>query len=121
VTQRIELDDLGAAIAARGAAAYLVSIGDERPHVVSVAVEVLADASDDGAPRLRVGAGRTTPRNVAVRPAVTLLWPASDEHPDLSLLVDGTATVDDPPDTITIEVTGAILHTTTPSGPDRRC
>lgn len=122
MTMRIELDALAAVIAERGPVAYLVTIGADRPHVVSVAVTVVdGDGDGDGGVRLRVGAGRTTPRNVAARPAVTLLWPLTAEFADHSLLVDGTATVDPDGTTLTIAATGAILHTATPSGPDRRC
>ncbi len=111
---RIEPDAIAAAVEERGAAAYLLTLGDERPHAVSVAVEVV-----DGG--LRVGAGRRTSANVAVRPAVTLLWSLSAAHPDHSLLVDGEASVDPGGATITVVPTSAILHVATPSGPDRRC
>lgn len=95
------LDDLPAVVAERGPAAYLVTAGDERPRVVSVA------ATWDGA-RLVVGAGRRTAANVAERPAVTLLWPADVAHPEHSLLVDGRAVVEG--DTIAVVPEGAILH-----------
>lgn len=117
MSTRIDLVDLPDAVAARGPAAYLLSIrsdGDPAPHVVSVAVEVVGD-------RLRVGAGRTTSGNVGRHAAVTLLWPASARDPDHSLVVDGVATLDPEGATISIGPTGAILHVTTPSSPDRRC
>jgi hypothetical protein len=114
VSIRIEPDAIAAAVGERGPAAYLLTIGEDRPHAVSVAVSVI-----DGG--LRVGAGRRTSANVAERRAVTLLWPLSAEHPDHTLLVDGEASVDDEGATITVVPTAAILHVATPSGPDRRC
>lgn len=116
MSRRFEPHELPAAIAERGSAAFLVSIGDTRPHVVSVAVEVLTDPV-----RLRVGAGRSTPANVAARPTVTLLWPAAGTDPDHSLVVDGDAETDPDGTTVTIVPHGGVLHTTEPSGPDRRC
>lgn len=117
MSRRFEPAELPAAIAVRGAAAFLVTVGETRPHIVTVAVEV----ADGDPPRLRVGAGRTTPANIARDPAVALLWPPGDADPDHSLIVDGTAHVDPDGATIMIEPTGGILHTTEPSGPDRRC
>ncbi len=111
---RIEPADIAAAVAARGPAAYLLTSGPTRPHAVSVAVTV----TDGG---LHVGAGRRTAANVLERPEVTLLWPLSADHPDHTLLVDGTATLDAGVATITVTPESAILHVATPSGPDRRC
>ncbi|CAN5731758.1 MAG: pyridoxamine 5'-phosphate oxidase family protein [Iamia sp.] len=99
----VDLDDLAVAVAERGPAAYLVSAGETRPRVVSVAVSWA-----DGA--LVVGAGRRTAANVATRPEVTLFWPAGADHPDHSLLVDGTATVDEAGEAITVAPSSAILH-----------
>lgn len=117
MSTRIDLVELSDVVAARGVAAYLLSVGgshDPAPHVVSVAVEPVGD-------RLVVGAGRTTSGNVGRHPAVTLLWPLSAESPDHSLVVDGVATLDPGGATISIRPTGAILHVATPSSPDRRC
>lgn len=117
MSTRIDLTDLCDAVAARGSVAYLLSVGgdhDLAPHVVSVAVEVDGD-------RLVVGAGRTTSGNVGRHPAVTLLWPLSPDFPDQSLVVDGVATLDPDGATISICPTGAILHVSTPSSPERRC
>lgn len=100
----VALEDLAAAIAGRTAQAYLVSIRDERPHVVSVAPE----AQDDGT--LVVGAGRRTSLNIAERPEVTLLWPVDDGDPKHSLLVDGTAAAGSDGEQLVITPTGAILH-----------
>lgn len=119
MNRRFEPSELPEAIAARGADAFLITIGETRPHVVSVAVEVIDDSSRS--PSLRVGAGRTTPRNIARNPAVTLLWPAANPEGSWSLVVDGTARADEDGTTITITPIGGILHTTQPSSPDRRC
>ncbi len=99
----VVLADLPAAVAARGPAAYLLSSGEARPRVVSVAA-----SWDEGS--LVVGAGRRTAANVAERPEVTVFWPAGGDHPDHSLLVDGTATVDEAGETITVAPSSAILH-----------
>lgn len=101
----VPLDELAAAIGRRTGQTYLVSIRDERPHVVAVTPTV----RDDGT--LVVGAGRRTSLNVAERPEVTLLWPVDDGDPKHSLLVDGTATAS-PGDDETLEITptSAILH-----------
>lgn len=99
----VTLEDLPATVAERGAGAYLISTGATRPRVVSVAA-----TWTDGA--LVVGAGRRTAGNVAERPEVTLFWPADPAHPDHSLLVDGTASVDEAGDVITVVASSAILH-----------
>lgn len=111
---RIEPADIAHAVLERGAAAYLLTSGETRPHAVSVAVAI----TERG---LQVGAGRRSAANVADRPQVTLLWPLSVDQPDHTLLVDGTATLDEAGATITVTPESAILHVATPSGPDRRC
>lgn len=100
----VELADLPGRIAARTAQAYLVTIRDQRPHVVSVAPA----GGDDGT--LVVGAGRRTALNVAERPEVTLLWPVDADDPKHSLLVDGTAAPGADGETLVITPTSAILH-----------
>ena len=100
----VALDRLAATIAERGDLAYLVTVGEQGPRVVSVTVVV----DHDGA--IAVGAGRHTAANVAVRPQVTLLWPAGGTDPKHSLLVDGTASASDDGERLLIVATGAILH-----------
>lgn len=100
----VELDDLPGRIGTRTAQAYLVTIRDQRPHVVSVAPA----GRDDGA--LVVGAGRRTALNVAEHPEVTLLWPSDAGDPNHSLLVDGTAAPGADGETLVITPTSAILH-----------
>jgi len=100
----VELDDLPAKVATRTGQAYLVTIRDERPHVVSVAPA----PQDDGT--LVVGAGRRTALNIAERPEVTLLWPTDEGDPKHSLLVDGTAAPGPDGETLVVTPTSAILH-----------
>lgn len=111
VSTKVDLADLPAEIVGRGPAAFLTTMGEQRPHIVSVAVV------DDGSGVVSVSAGRSTARNVAERPGVTLLWPFDAEHPGFSLLVDGTGTLTDNGERLTIEVTGAILHRAGGRGP----
>ncbi len=100
----VELDDLPVRIAGRTGQAYLVTIRDSRPHVVSVAPAAGVDGE------LVVGAGRRTSANIAEHPEVTLLWPVDDGDPKHSLLVDGTAAPGDDGETLVITPTSAILH-----------
>ena len=83
MTETVELEGLRDRVAEYGPAAYLVTIGDDGPHVVSVVVTL-----EDGT--LTMGAGRTSRRNVAERPVATMLWPAGPDGA-YSLLVDGEA------------------------------
>ena len=99
----MKLEDLAGVIAERGPDAYLVTVRDTRPHIVAVSV-----ACRDGL--LVVGAGRRTAINIEDRPLATLLWPVSPEHPNHSLLVDGTARRSDDGEWLIITPTGAILH-----------
>ena len=98
----VPLEELAGVVADRGPMAYLVTVGEAGPRVVSVSARVHTDGT------VRVGAGRHTSANVAVRPAVTLFWPVDAEHPKHTLLVDGTAAVAG--DEIVIEATSAMHH-----------
>ena len=96
--------DLGSQVRAHGPSAQLVTVAaDGKPHVVAVLVEV----ADDRAAGLTVPAGSTTRDNVAVNPAVTLLW-AAPPGQDHSLMVDGVAAVDG--EAVVITPTSALLH-----------
>lgn len=99
----VALEDLPGVIAERGADAYLVTIRETRPHVVAVGVAIRSGL-------LVVGAGRRTARNIADRPEVTLLWPVTPEHPNHSLLVDGTGALSADGEWLEITPTSAILH-----------
>ena len=95
----VSLDQLRDEVARRGDAAFVVTIGDEGPHVVSVRVAWEGD-------ELVAGAGNRTAANVAERPAVSLLWPSSFD--DYSLIVDGSASAAD--GSLRITPVRAVLH-----------
>ena len=99
----VSIEDLPGVVAERGADAYLVTIRDDRPHVV--AVTVTWEQSN-----LLVGSGRRTGMNIVDHPKVTLLWPTSEQDPKHSLLVDGTAHLSDVGEWLVITPTSAILH-----------
>lgn len=105
----VALADLAEAITSRGPVAYLVTVSDGGPRVVSVGVEVGGDPHP-GTVTLTVGAGRHSAANVGDHPQVTLFWPVDADHPKHTLLVDGTATVTSDGDRISISPTAAVLH-----------
>lgn len=82
----VELRDLAGRIEEYGPVAFVVTVGERGPHVVSTQVSVEGSA-------LVTGAGRTTSANAGARPRVTLMWPPVAAKPDYCLLVDGDATV----------------------------
>ena len=96
----VALDQLRDEIAARGDAAFAVTVGDGGPHVVSVRLAWDGDV-------LVGGAGSRTAANVAARPSVTLLWPG-ETFTSFSLLVDGTAAVVD--EQLRVTPAKAVLH-----------
>jgi hypothetical protein len=97
---RVPLEALREQIETVGPDVFLLTVSDgTSPHAVS------AEVRWDGE-QLVVGAGRTTARNVAAAPAVTLLWPATGR--DYSLIVDGSGAVDG--DVVRITPERAILH-----------
>lgn len=99
----VDLAGLTERIAEFGPAAFLVTVGDDGPHVVSVWVAT-------GETALEMTAGRGTRANVAARPTVTLVWPAPPGGA-YSLLVDGTARVLPGDDgTVTVEPAKGVLH-----------
>lgn len=115
----MELADLAQTIAERGPAAFLVTVRETRPHIVSVKVSIAIPPPTAGAgagagaicgPVLVVGAGRRTAANIAIHSQVTLLWPYSPDHPGHSLLVDGTAVLADDGEQLVITPQSAILH-----------
>ena len=82
----VAIDDLAAAVEQYGWA-YLLTVRDDlRAHIVAV-----TPAWDGTALVMEVG--RTTARNAAVRPSITLCYPPS-ESDGYSLIVDGDATVE---------------------------
>jgi len=101
----VPLDGLRAAIAERGHAAYLLTVTpDARPHAVHTPVRWEGDL-------LTADVGKRTAANAVHQPAVSLLFPvrAADDY---SLIVDGTAVVDEQPEGHRLRITPskAILH-----------
>lgn len=107
---RVELPDLPNEIVERGPAAFLLSsVMDSRPHAAHLSFEV---AAADGQVELRASAGRTARGNIGMRPAVSVLWPATKSNSH-SLIVDGEARLDGD-DHVIITATSAILHRPAP-------
>lgn len=107
---KVELGELAGKLAGYDVA-YLVTVSDDaRAHVLSV----WPDATDAGI--VVDGVGRHTQANAAAHPDVTLVFPPT-EAGGYTLLVDGTAAVDDT--TVTVSPTKAILHRPA-AGPDGR-
>lgn len=103
---RVQLTDLPKEIVERGADAFLLSsVMDSRPHAAHLTFDV---AAAEGQVELRTTAGRTARGNISNRPAVTLLWPATNSHSH-SLIVDGEGRLDGEEHVI-ITATSAILH-----------
>jgi hypothetical protein len=95
----VYLADLRAEIDRRGDAAFAITTGEAGPHVVSVRVAWDGDV-------LTGGAGNRTAANVAARPAISLLWPASFD--DYSLIVDGDGAAVD--GVLRVTPSRAVLH-----------
>lgn len=102
----VAVEDLPAAIADRRLA-YLVTVGEGVAKVV--AVDVVAD----GERLVLAGVGPGSRRHVAEQPAVTLVFPPVDVH-EMTLLVDGTATVPTDDDVVVV-ARRAVLHRPAPS------
>ncbi len=85
--------------------AYLVTVDDEgRPRILAVTPRWV-----DGAVVV-AGLGRSTRVNVSARPEVTVLWPPAAADSEHTLIVDGTARLDDDETTAIIAPGAAILH-----------
>jgi len=106
----VSLGALGGQVEQFGAWPYVLTVSkDGRPHAVSV--EMAWDGSV-----FRGSGGRGTTANAAERAeAVTLLWPPF-EPGGYSLIVDGTASVDD--GVLTLTPVTAVLHRTGPPRED---
>jgi hypothetical protein len=101
VSVPVELERLPAETDRYGPFPYVLTVSaDGRPHAVSVAV------SWRGA-TLAAEVGACTAANAAGRPDVSLLWPPP-ERGGYSLIVDGTAEVDD--GALRLTPTKAVLH-----------
>jgi hypothetical protein len=108
----VPLERLRAAIEERGNAAYLLTVSDDAgPHAVHCAFAWDGD-------RLVADVGRRTAANATARSTVSLLYPVRTAG-DYSLIVDGTATVDER--RVAVTPTKAVLHraavTPDPSAP----
>ena len=84
---------------------FLVTSSSEPAHVVSLAV----DWSGGGVMRLAVGEGRAA-RNIAAGSSPVAVFPpgGSGERANYSIIVDGTASLED--GLLTITPTGAMWH-----------
>jgi hypothetical protein len=101
----VDVTDLAAHVADRGAVGYLLTTSDDlRPHATALAFTL------EGA-TFTCDAGNRTVANVGARPNVSLLWPARDDG-DFSLIVDGDARVtgDGPDRRVVVTATRAVLH-----------
>ncbi len=106
----VPLDELAAEVR-RWGFCYLLTVSEgERPHLLALHPEVVGP---EGATRLRfdAGGGRAC-RNAAERPDVTLVFPPVAFSEGMSLVVDGSATVDGA--TIDITPTWAVRHRPAP-------
>ncbi|MEP7202232.1 MAG: pyridoxamine 5'-phosphate oxidase [Ilumatobacteraceae bacterium] len=79
---------------------YLVTSGEDRPHLVAVKPSVVAGG-------LRFETGRSSRVNVVRNPLVVLMFPPPTTD-GMSLLVDGGAEVDG--DGVVVKPTWAVLH-----------
>ena len=87
--------------------AYLLTVSDDgRPHAVAVTPRLV-----DGV--LRASIGRRSGLNASARPdAVSLVWPPA-EVGGYSLIVDGSAIIED--ETIAVTPTKGVLHRPAPA------
>lgn len=105
----VELDAIPEQLA-RFATAYLLTTSGTQVKAVAAAPVVEGEL-------LRVpGPGRGSLANAEAQPAVTLLWPPTDETEPagFTLLVDGAAARDG--DDLVVTPTGAVLHRPAGSG-----
>jgi hypothetical protein len=111
VSVPVELEALVEQVAAMPAGAFVMTAGaDGQVHVVSAAPRCDGDG-------IHVRVGRTTRAHLAVNPAVTVLWPRTDDG-RYALIVDGTAAGDIDSDELRIAPTSAILHRLPDAGDD---
>ncbi len=101
----VPLDGLRAAVAERGTSAYLLTTADDgRPHAVHLPFAWDGD-------RLVAEVGKRTAGNAAARPGVSVLY-AVRTADDTSLIVDGTAVVEEggAKPRVLVTPTKAVLH-----------
>jgi hypothetical protein len=114
MTLKVELDKLREVVEGFGTVPMVLTVDDDgRPRAAAVSVTWLADGLSAG-----VRAGRRSLANAAVRPLVSLLWPAPAGE-RLALLIDGRATATEPDadpregGLINLVAGSAILHVVT--------
>lgn len=106
----VPLDELADEVD-RWAFCYLLTVSEgERPHLLALQPEVVG-AGDSLRLRFDAGGGRAC-RNAAERPNVTLVFPPVEHSKGMSLVVDGTATVDGA--IVDVAPTWAVLHRAAP-------
>jgi hypothetical protein len=106
VSVPVALERLREEVARYGAHPFILTVShDGRPHAVSA---TMAWDGDD----LIGGCGRSTATNAGARPEISLLW-APIEPGGYSLIVDGTAEVDD--QQVRLHPGRAVLHRSAPS------
>jgi hypothetical protein len=104
---RVELDELRSVAAQQMPFAYLLTVSaDAEARAVAVTPRIDDDV-------ISCEAGRHSCENAIAHPEVSLLWPPTDPG-DYSLIVDGTATVDD--SVVRIRATRAVRHRPAPGG-----
>jgi hypothetical protein len=90
---------------------YLLTVSDgQRPHLLALHPEVIR-SGDASLLRFDAGGGRAC-RNATERPDVTLVFPPVPDSEGMSLVVDGTASVDGA--MIDVAPTGAVRHRPAP-------
>ena len=108
----VELDKLQDEVARFGVTPYLLTVSDDgKPHATAVTVRW-------SGPDLVAGVGKRSASNATARPDVTLLW-APFEPGGFTLLVDGTASVDD--EQAVVRPERAVLHRQRADGPGSDC
>ena len=106
VSVPVALDRLRDEVTRFGTHPFILTVSDSgRPHAVSATT---AWDGDD----LIAGCGRSTASFATARPDISLLWPPIEPE-GYSLIVDGTATVDD--QQIRLRPSKAVLHRSAPS------
>ncbi len=96
----VEIDTLKSALERFGSG-YLLTTTEGRVKVVTV------DPAVDGVGLRATAPGRGTLGNLAVNPAVTVVFPPREEH-GYTLLVDGTGVADG--DDVVVTPASAVLH-----------
>jgi hypothetical protein len=95
----VALDELKRQIEDFGHDPVFITVGEGHAHVVSI-------VADFDGQQFSIDAGRTSRRNVAQNPTVTLLWTSTTGPYDL--IVDGDAS--EAADRIVVAPTRAVLH-----------